>query len=271
MIGFTLSETVKSDSVTIKLLYRYFPKGCAFLQIYGIMGERGVNRMRILIVEDEKDLAMVLAELLALEGYYTDTVHNGEDGLDFAQSGIYDVIVLDVMLPKLDGLSVLRTLRKSGNGTPVLLLTAKSELEDKVSGLDSGADDYLTKPFHSKELLARIRALGRRREKEYREENVRFSDIMLDREKRELQKGCQKIGLTRKEYDILELLMLHPRQRISKEQLITKIWGYDADIAYNSIEVYISFLRKKLAALNTAVSITTSRGLGYTLEEKTHG
>lgn len=227
--------------------------------------------MRILIVEDEKDLAMVLAELLSLEGYDTDTVHNGEDGLDYAQSGIYDVILLDVMLPKLDGLAVLRELRQSGIGTAVLMLTAKSELEDKICGLDNGADDYLTKPFQSKELLARIRALGRRKEKAYQEEDLRFADITLNRERHELQKGAQKIRLTKKEYGILELLMLHPHLLISKEQLITKIWGYDADIAYNSIEVYISFLRKKLAALDAAILITTSRGLGYTLEEKGHG
>lgn len=227
--------------------------------------------MRILIIEDEKSLSMVLSEMLTLEGYNTDTAYDGEEGLDNALTGIYDVIILDVMLPKLDGFQVLKKIRENNINTAVIMLTAKAELEDKVSGLDFGADDYLTKPFHMKELLARIRALGRRKEKDYTQECLFFSDIMLDRTKHEVHKENNRIRLSKKEFEILELLILHPGQLISKEQLIVKIWGFDSDIEYNSIEVYISFLRKKLSAIGSFAKISTSRGLGYTIEDKCNG
>ncbi len=218
--------------------------------------------MRILIVEDEKDLAMILSEILNMEGYYTDNAYDGESGLDNALSGIYDLIILDIMLPVMDGIQVLREIRKSSITIPVLMLTAKSEIEDKVLGLDNGADDYLTKPFNTKELLARVRALSRRKEKTLISDNIEFEDIILDKTTHEMIKDDQKIKLSKKEYDILELLILNYGKVVSKESLIMKIWGYDADIEYNSIEVYISFLR---------IHISTARGRGYTIKEKKNG
>lgn len=227
--------------------------------------------MRILIVEDEKDLAMILSEMLEMEGYYVDTSYDGVSGLDNALSGIYDIIILDIMLPEMDGIQLLSNIRKSNISTPVLMLTAKSEIEDKVRGLDKGADDYLTKPFNTKELLARIRCLSRRREKIFIDENLRFSDIVLDKETHEICKNEQKIKLTKKEFDIIELLILNSGKTVSKENLTVKIWGYDTDIEYNSIEVYISFLRKKLNAINSAIHISTVRGIGYSIKERKDG
>lgn len=227
--------------------------------------------MRILIVEDEKDLAMILSEILNMEGYYTDNAYDGESGLDNALSGIYDLIILDIMLPVMDGIQVLREIRKSSITIPVLMLTAKSEIEDKVLGLDNGADDYLTKPFNTKELLARVRALSRRKEKTLISDNIEFEDIILDKTTHEMIKDDQKIKLSKKEYDILELLILNYGKVVSKESLIMKIWGYDADIEYNSIEVYISFLRKKINVVNSRIHISTARGRGYTIKEKKNG
>lgn len=227
--------------------------------------------MRILIVEDEKDLAMILSELLSMEGYYTDVSYDGESGLDNALSGIYDLILLDVMLPVMDGIEVLSKIREHKLNVPVLMLTAKSEIEDKVYGLDNGADDYLTKPFNSKELLARIRALSRRKEKTLVENDMKFADIVLDKETHEMYNGEKKIRLSKKEYDIIELLILNYGKVVSKENLVMKIWGYDADIEYNSIEVYISFLRKKIKAVGSQIHISTARGLGYTIKEKKNG
>ena len=227
--------------------------------------------MRILIVEDEKDLAMVLSELLEMEGYYTDTAFDGEEGLDNALSGIYDMIILDVMLPKMDGFQVLSEIRKNSLNVPVLMLTARSQIEDKVTGLDNGADDYLTKPFDTKELLARIRALSRRREKTFVDDNDRFADITLDKTTLEIQKGGQKIKLTKKEYDILEILISNYGNVVTKETFVTKIWGYDTDVEYNSIEVYISFLRKKLSAVESSIHIATVRSMGYTIKENKNG
>lgn len=224
--------------------------------------------MRILIVEDEFDLNMVISEMLTMEGYYVDSSYDGTDGLDNALSGIYDAIILDIMLPKKNGIEVLSEIRKNKINTPVLMLTAKSEIEDKISGLDNGADDYLTKPFNSKELMARIRALLRRREKIYIDENLKFADITIDKSTHEIYKNEQKIKLTKKEYDIIELLILNKGKVVPKEDLTVKIWGYDTDIEYNSIEVYISFLRKKLRAIESDVCISTVRGFGYTIKEK---
>lgn len=227
--------------------------------------------MRILIVEDEKNLAMILSELLEMEGYYTDAVYDGESGLDNALSGIYDLVILDVMLPRMNGIQVLSEIRKNNISVPVLMLTAKSEIEDKVCGLDNGADDYLTKPFNSKELLARIRALARRKEKTLVEENVKFADISLDKSTHEIIKNTQKVKLSKKEYDLIELLILNFGKVVSKESLVMKIWGYDTDVEYNSIEVYISFLRKKLKAIGSDIHISTARGLGYTIKENKNG
>ncbi|MGN0620504.1 MAG: response regulator transcription factor [Porcipelethomonas sp.] len=227
--------------------------------------------MRILIVEDEKDLAMILSETLTMEGYYIDTAFDGESGLDNALSGIYDLIILDIMLPKMNGIQVLSEIRRNNISIPVLLLTAKAEIEDKVSGLDNGADDYLTKPFNTKELLARIRALSRRKDKTLIDDNIKFADIVLNRSTHEMHKNEQKIKLSKKEYDIIELLILNYGKVISKENLVMKIWGYDTDIEYNSIEVYISFIRKKLNAVNSQIRISTERGLGYTIKENKNG
>ncbi|MGN1481189.1 response regulator transcription factor [Porcipelethomonas sp.] len=224
--------------------------------------------MRILIVEDERNLNMVLSEMLTMEGYYVDSSYDGIDGLDNALSGIYDIIILDIMLPKKNGIEVLSEIRKNNINTPVLMLTARSEIEDKISGLDNGADDYLTKPFNSKELLARIRALLRRREKVFIDENLKFADITIDKSTHEMYKNEQKVKLTKKEYDIMELLILNKGKVVAKEDLTVKIWGYNTDIEYNSIEVYISFLRKKLRAIDSDVCINTIRSLGYIIKEQ---
>lgn len=222
--------------------------------------------MRILIIEDEKDLANVLSEMLELEGYHTDIANDGEYGLDCALTGIYDLIILDIMLPKLDGITVLRKLRQQKISSAVLMLTAKSQIEDKVDGLDNGADDYLTKPFVSKEFLARVRALCRRRPLEYLSSVLSFSDISLDSARHKLQCGVRRVKLSQKEYDMMEMLLLNHGQIIPKESFITKIWGYDSNAEYNSIEVYVSFLRKKLTALHSSVKIKIVRGVGYYLE-----
>lgn len=227
--------------------------------------------MRILIVEDEKDLAYVLSETLELEGYNTDIAIDGEYGLDCALSGLYDLIILDVMLPKINGFEVLKRLRTKNINSAVLMLTARSQIEDKVEGLDSGADDYLTKPFITKEFLARVRALCRRRPNEYVSDRPQFGDIILDTAHHELHCGNKRIMLSKKEYDLIELLILNNRKVIGKDIMITKIWGYETDVEYNSIEVYISFLRKKMKALNSAVSIQTARGVGYFLAEAENG
>lgn len=222
--------------------------------------------MKVLIVEDEKDLACVLSEMLKQEGYIVNKVYNGIDGLDYALTNTYDVIILDIMLPQMNGIEVLKEIRKNGINSSVLLLTAKSEVEDKINGLDNGADDYLTKPFVTKEFLARVRALSRRNYKQYLGNQLTFGDILVDKHKHELIKDTQKIKLSQKEYSILEMLIVNKGNTISKEQFVQKIWGYDTDIEYNSIEVYISFVRRKLNAIHSNVKINTIRGLGYALE-----
>lgn len=223
--------------------------------------------MKILIVEDERSLSMALAELLRCEGFLVDAAYNGTDGLDTALSGVYDVIILDITLPKMNGIEVLRELRKNRIASAVLLLTAKSETEDKLLGFRSGADDYLTKPFVTEELIARVWALSRRGAREYVTDTLQFSDVQLDRLRHELQKDGAKIKLSAKEYQLMEMLMLARGSVVEREACITKIWGYDADIEYNSTDVYISFLRKKLTALHSCVKIRSVRGVGYALEE----
>lgn len=227
--------------------------------------------MRILIVEDEKYLAMVLTEMLTAQGYYTDESYNGEDGLDNALSGIYDLIILDVMLPKMNGFDVLREIRRNKVKSAVLMLTARSTLEDKVTGLEYGADDYLTKPFETKELLARVKALGRRKHLAYVDDNLQFADITLNCSIHEMNTEYGRIKLSKKEFDIIELMISNKGKILSKEQLIIKIWGYDSDLDNNSIEVYIHLLRKKLSAIKSNVKIATVRGLGYTLEVDKNG
>ena len=223
--------------------------------------------MRVLIVEDEVRLASTLQDLLELNGYTADVSHDGESGLDNALSGIYDVVLLDVMLPKQDGFTVLRRLRAAGNATPVLMLTARSELSDRVEGLDCGADYYLTKPFEPKELLACIRALTRRQPELRNTDVLEYGDLKLIKNSFTLSCGDRSLRLSRKEFDMMELLMLNRELVITKENLLLKIWGYESDAEDNNVEVYVSFLRKKLEHLHSTVKIKTIRMVGYCLEK----
>lgn len=222
--------------------------------------------MRVLIVEDEVRLASTLQDLLELNGYTADICHDGEAGLDNALSGIYDVMLLDVMLPRLDGFTVLRRLRESGNAIPVLMLTARSEVSDRVEGLDRGADYYLTKPFEPRELLACIRALTRRQPELRSTDLLEFGDLSLDKSAFTLTCGERSVRLSRKEFDLMELLMLNRDIVLTKETLLLKIWGYESSADDNNVEVYISFLRKKLEHLHSTVKIRTIRMVGYLLE-----
>ena len=221
--------------------------------------------MRILIVEDEVRLASSLQDLLELGGYSADISHDGESGLDNALTGIYDVVLLDVMLPKLDGFTVLRRMRAAGNATPVLMLTARSEVADKVEGLDCGADYYLTKPFEPQELLACIRALTRRQPELRGADLLEYGDLKLDKSAFSLSCGERSVRLSRKEYDMMGLLMRNRDLILTKETLLLKIWGYESDAEDNNVEVYISFLRKKLEHLHSGVKIKTIRMVGYCL------
>ena len=222
--------------------------------------------MRVLIIEDEVRLASTLQDLLDMNGYTADVCHDGESGLDNALSGIYDVVLLDVMLPKMDGFTVLRNLRAAGNAVPVLMLTARSELSDRVEGLDCGADYYLTKPFEPKELLACIRALTRRQPELRSSDAVEFGDLKLDKSSFTLSCGDRSLRLSRKEFDMMELLMRNRDMVLTKETLLLKIWGYESDAEDNNVEVYVSFLRKKLDHLRSKVKIKTIRMVGYCLE-----
>lgn len=224
--------------------------------------------MRIMIAEDEEKLADALVQIFAKNKITADAFGNGIDALDNALTGIYDVIVLDIMMPGMNGIEVLRKIRAEGMDTPVLMFTAKDEISDKVKGLDSGADDYLTKPFATEELLARVRALGRRSSAAIVNSDViTCGDLSLDTAAYELSCGKNSLKLGLKEFSIMELLMKNSGRVLSKETLITKIWGYDSDAEYNNVEVYISFLRKKLDFIKSKAAIKTVRGVGYTLEE----
>jgi len=225
--------------------------------------------MRILIVEDEIHLAEALTHILRKQNYTVDAVNDGRSGLDNALSDIYDLILLDIMLPEMDGISVLQNIRKEGLSTPVILLTAKGEISDKVKGLDCGADDYLAKPFATEELLARIRAASRRKGEVMPDSTLKFGDIELNTATLKLSKGSKEIKLILKESELLELLIIRKNAVTSKELIIEKIWGFDSDAEHNNVEVYISFLRKKLVFLNSSVVINTVRGVGYVLEVKT--
>ena len=222
--------------------------------------------MRVLVVEDEVRLAATLRDLLELNGYTVDICHDGESGLDNALTSIYDVILLDVMLPKLDGFTVLRRLRAEGSTTPVLMLTARSELTDRVNGLDSGADYYLTKPFEPKELLACIRAITRTQAEV--DTKLSAGNITLDRSTFELASPTGSFRLANKEFQMMELLMANPHHIISAERFLEKIWGFDNEAEINVVWVYISYLRKKLAALHADITIKSSRNAGYSLEEE---
>ncbi|WFR63900.1 response regulator transcription factor [Paenibacillus amylolyticus] len=222
--------------------------------------------MRILIAEDEVHLAEAVSQILKKNNYSVDMVHDGRSGLDYAQSGIYDLLLLDIMMPEMDGITVLKKLRSEGNHTPVILLTAKGELSDKVTGLDYGADDYIAKPFAIEELLARIRAALRRKGEVVPEDGLKFGDMELNTTQLKLSVQGKEIKLNLKENELLELLIARKQAITSKEQIIEKLWGFDSEVEYNNVEVYISFLRKKLTFLNSAVRINTIRGVGYVLE-----
>ncbi len=223
--------------------------------------------MRVLVIEDEPRLAATLQDLLELNGYTADVCHDGEAGLDNALTDIYDVILLDVMLPKMDGFTVLRRLREAGKATPVLMLTARSEVSDKVEGLDRGADYYLTKPFDPKELLACIRALTRRQPELRNTDALEYGGVKLDKSSFTLSCGERSVRLSRREFDICELLMLNRELVLTKESLLLKIWGYESEAEDNNVEVYISFLRKKLSHIHAKVRIRTIRMVGYCLEK----
>lgn len=222
--------------------------------------------MRILMIEDEKYMAEAIAQILKKNNYSVDLAFDGEYGLDCAISNIYDIIILDIMLPKINGLQVLKELREQKLSTPVILLTARSETEDKVKGLDYGADDYLAKPFHTDELLARLRALGRRQVELMPDGIQKYGDISLNPHTLLLMCDNREVYLSLKESQILELLIKRASMILSKEIIIEKLWGYDTEAEENRVEIHISLLRKKLEKLKSCVSIRTIRGAGYTLQ-----
>ena len=221
--------------------------------------------MRILVVEDEIGLAEAIGAVLRKEKYEVDISNNGQSGLENALTDVYDCIILDIMLPKMNGLDVLTYLRVKNIETPILLLTAKSEVDDRIKGLDCGADDYLTKPFSMGELLARIRAMLRRKGI-FTDINPKFLDITLDMKRGELICNENSVLLGRKEFQMMELLISNAGKIVTKEMFVKKIWGYDDDSEYNNVEVYISFLRKKLALIHSKVQIKTRRSIGYCLD-----
>ena len=223
--------------------------------------------MKLLLAEDEQSLSRAIAKILEKNHYTVETVYNGEDALAYLELGSYDAVILDIMMPKLDGITVLKRLRAMGNSVPVLLLTAKAEIDDKVLGLDSGANDYLTKPFDTKELLARIRAMTRTQTAA--DSRICFGSIVLDRATFELSSPAGSFRLTNKEFQMMELFISNPKQLFSTERLMERIWGSDSDAEINVVWVYISYLRKKLTALNANIQIKAARNAGYSLEEIT--
>jgi Response regulators consisting of a CheY-like receiver domain and a winged-helix DNA-binding domain len=223
--------------------------------------------MRILLVEDERYLAEAVQHVLKKFGYQVDLAHDGEVGLERALSGAYGIVVLDIMLPKLDGVSVLKRIRATGISVPVLMLSAKGETEDKVAGLDAGADDYLSKPFKTAELCARIRALLRREDKVIKDDVLYYEDIALDINTYELRRDKKSFKLTSKEFGVMEALLKNVGKVSNKNMLFKKVWGSEIYKEDNYVEVYVSFLRKKLAELESEVVIDTVRGVGYQLRK----
>lgn len=221
--------------------------------------------MKLLYAEDEEAMAEAVKDILTFHHYTVDTVSDGEEALAYAENEQYDGIILDIMMPKVSGLEVVRRLRSRGCGTPILLLTAKGELEDRIQGLDLGADDYLTKPFAMGELLARVRAMLRRRE-QFTPDILRVGNISLNMQSYELSGNGQSMVLPKLEYQLMELLMLNKGIYLSTEQLLTKVWGYDTDAEVGIVWVYISYLRKRLSTLHANVVIQAKRNVGYTLE-----
>ena len=221
--------------------------------------------MKLLLAEDEQSLSRAVVKILEKNKYTVEAVYDGEDALAYLEMGDYDAAILDIMMPKMDGISVLKKLRAMGNPIPILMLTAKSEIDDKVLGLDSGANDYLTKPFDTKELLARIRAMTRTQTAP--DNKMSFGNIALDRATFELASPTGSFRLANKEFQMMEILMSHPQHVISTERLMERIWGYEAEVEINVVWVYISYLRKKLAALHADIQIKAMRNSGYSLEK----
>lgn len=224
--------------------------------------------MRILLAEDEKELSNALVAILKHNNYSIDAVYDGANALDYGLSENYDIIILDIMMPKMSGLEVLAKLREKGIHTAIIMLTAKAEIEDRIQGLDLGADDYLSKPFAMGELLARVRAMSRRKA-EFTPNLIEVGNISLNKETYELSNHKSSLRLANKEYQMLEMLMMNPKRLISTEQFMERIWGYDAEAEINVVWVYISYLRRKLASMEANVKIKAVRGVGYTLEEIT--
>lgn len=223
--------------------------------------------MKLLYAEDEPALSEAVVDYLTYHKYIVDAVYNGADAYDYAISGNYDGIILDIMMPKRDGLEVLSALRRNGCRTPVLLLTAKTQVEDRIQGLNTGADDYLPKPFDMGELIARIRAMLRRRE-EFHPDLVCFGDLTLNMRSGELSTGELSFQLPKQEYRLMEQLMLNHAMYLSTEDLLVKAWGYNAETDINSVWLYISYLRKRLSAMNSKVEIVSKRNIGYKLEQR---
>lgn len=222
--------------------------------------------MRILLAEDEKEMSNALVAILKHNNYSVDAVYNGTDALDYGLSENYDVIILDIMMPKMNGTEVLEKLRTAGIHTPILILTAKSQIEDRITGLDKGADDYLSKPFAMGELLARIRAMSRRKS-EFTPNLIKVGNISLNKENFEISNEKASLRLSNKEFQMMEMLMINPKRMISTEQFMKRIWGYDAEAEINVVWVYISYLRRKLNSLEANIKIKAVRGVGYSLEE----
>lgn len=224
--------------------------------------------MRLLLAEDEQALSKALTTILQRNNYSVDVAYDGQEALEYLEADNYDGIILDIMMPKVDGITVLKEIRKKGILIPVLLLTAKSEVDDKVLGLDVGANDYLTKPFHSRELLARIRAMTRTQPVQANSK-LQIGNVTLDRATYELSTPSGSYRLANKEFQMMEMLMMNPKNLISSERFMEKIWGYDSEAEINVVWVYISYLRKKLVALHANIQIKAMRNAGYTLEETT--
>ena len=218
--------------------------------------------MRILLAEDERSLSRAVIALLEKNNYSADAVYDGQEALEYLEAGNYDALILDLMMPKMDGLTVLRTLREQGNPIPVLILTAKSEVDDKVLGLDTGANDYLTKPFSTQELMARIRAMTRSQTGGQVTSRLTFGNITLDQATFELASHAGSFRLANKEFQMMEMLMRNPRQIIPTERFLERIWGYDSEVELSVVWVYISYLRKKLSALRSNIQIKVTRNAG---------
>ena len=221
--------------------------------------------MRLLFAEDDRDIAKAVQILLERSGYSVDTVFNGQDAIDYIEAGDYDGVILDWMMPKLSGIKVLSQMRSKGFSTPVLMLTARDSVDDRVQGLDTGADDYLPKPFAASELLARVRAMLRRKE-DFKHNVIKFSNIELDKAARSLSCSGKSVRLSNKAFQLMEMLVEHPGAVLSIDQIMERIWGWDSDSEINVVWVNISFLRKKLTELGARVKIKAVRGVGYSLE-----